>query len=1151
MADVAFGAVNLVLGLIQDEARLLGGIREDLRFIMQEMESMNNVLRHIVANKGSAAASDYQLRPWMKQVLELAFDSRNCVELYTQSGSGRCGWLPWVMVARHRIVTRIHELKIRAREISERQARYGIAVSSHPQPINMSMTMEPMGDSVHNQRRPGVYAGSSNNPSRRAILDDRWFGDYSSVDEVLSRLKPFTEYCYREEKPPALLNDDDKQQPRLQLVSGNKHDDKGQLPPPLDDRWFGDYKEDEILSRLKPLSEYSCPEVKLPVQLTEDNKQQSCLQLDGGDKHDDNEQMLPPQSDGGDKGQQSDGENKEKLPPPHLGGCIKLKQLVQSDDNAKQPPPPQSDGSSKHDDKGQPPPTQSGVKQQSPQSDDNGRQPPLALPDGDNKHDDKEKEQPQLPQTDGVKLQPPPLVQPDGGFKLELPPPQLDSGFKLSSPVEKKQHIRVAAICVQDGTDESVVGETVLERYKSHWRRPWSQLLHVYVHRPPILSEITKVIVDKLRDTADRETDNELEDRNMLAKKLVNSEVLLVLSGLNYPVLWHQVLELLSSTGCPESAVILCTNDSKMAKYCCDSAKDRPPVIYSLVDIYLNRALALLPCRYDEGHLKGILHNILAQCCPDVFCMKMLLHALYYNADTTEHQLEVLKISLGKESTDHGRQDRIMAFCYQALPNNYKNCLWYSTVFTRGITMPDGVRRASLLRRWVAQGLITQVEHSSAEDEAEHCFEAMIRQKLIVPSGFSGARKVKSCIVHPVVADLIDRESSTVEDLLLNNQLPLDLDLLYSIRNGMQLHPANSNITRFLNSLSSTSRLLLTVLDLEGRKGLKAHDIHTVCKIHKLKYLSLRNTDVAQLPKQIGQLKLLETLDIRGTRVHVFHTVLPMLKHLLAGCTIDCPVEDIVKSNESFSTVYMPHAVASMEKMEILSRVNVSNSAKDLSDIGDKLKHLKKLGVVLSGKKANLVDLFLQVDKLHRCLRSLSVRMDPPGNWDAIDVILLRPPKLLESLHICSIRHGLPPRIKELHHLAKITLRDTFLNQNALDVLSMLKGLRYLRLCYHSFAEGTLRFENFKNLMDLVIEDDIVTSITFGISTRNYQNPGRMLEKIVWSFTHMEKLSGVHTLESLTYLELNGGTCNPQNLEELKREVDDHSNRITFTLKST
>jgi hypothetical protein len=74
-----------------------------------------------------------------------------------------------------------------------------------------------------------------------------------------------------------------------------------------------------------------------------------------------------------------------------------------------------------------------------------------------------------------------------------------------------------------------------------------------------------------------------------------------------------------------------------------------------------------------------------------------------------------------------------------------------------------------------------------------------------------------------------------------------------------------------------------------------------------------------------------------------------------------------------------------------------------LTKLGNKQKQLKKLGVILSGKKANLKDLLIQIDKLHKCLQSLSIRMEKPGTWDEIHAILLRPPRYLESLNICGI----------------------------------------------------------------------------------------------------------------------------------------------------
>ncbi|CAL4990780.1 unnamed protein product [Urochloa decumbens] len=848
---------------------------------------------------------------------------------------------------------------------------------------------------------------------------------------------------------------------------------------------------------------------------------------DGEPQMDGSDMQQPTQSVVGDKQEQSDGSNN-------------LQKQTQLDTGGKQQ---QSDSSQNLQnqtqlyvgDKQQQQPKLSDARDLEQQSDAGDKQLPSDYADKPppQQHQPTQSDMEQQLDSDTGDKQP----QSDGTDKLqqEQQSTPLDGTDKKEKRKKKnKKKIRVVTILVKDGMDEAAVGETVLKRFnrqrdensnlKNIRRYKQRPVLHVYVRRPPVLPEIIVQIANQAKKQRRR-----------------------------YQYYHRGNSQDVSAAGDDEEYKDEKRAEDFMQKYYTSGQEYRqdnePQINYSLLNIYSERAVALLPSSYkddmsdgrsddksdDMSLIKVTVREIIDECNPDEVCMKMILHALYYNPDMTKKEMVRLKDSL--VGTDHQEKEkRIITFCYQTLLDDYKNCLWYTAVFTRETN--GRVRKASLLRRWIAQELIK-------EDKAKDCFDAMVEQKLINSQQVSGMGKVKSCAVHDLVHSLIIRESPTVEDLLLNNQLPIDnLDLIYSIRNGMKLHLAKSGITSCLNSMSTNSMLMLGVLDLEGCDDLNIKDLHTISKIRELKYLSLRNTNVGHLPKQIGQLKNLETLDIRGTTVLVFHTVLPKQKHLLAGRIIECQDNDIINSKESFSTVSMPRAVETMENLQILSCVKVTDGANELINVGHKLEHLKKLGVVLSGKKASLKDLFLQIEKLNHRLRSLSIRMEPPGNWDAADIILLKPPKLLESLHICNIRRGLPPRIKELHHLAKITLRETFLKQDDLCVLGMLPELRYLRLFYRSFGEGTITFGSsrrdlmffmdfedraFKNLKNIAIKDDTITSVTLNILTE--------LEKMTWSFSYMESLSGVQNLRSETHLVLDGGTYNQEERQKLERDA--------------
>jgi hypothetical protein len=117
----------------------------------------------------------------------------------------------------------------------------------------------------------------------------------------------------------------------------------------------------------------------------------------------------------------------------------------------------------------------------------------------------------------------------------------------------------------------------------------------------------------------------------------------------------------------------------------------------------------------------------------------------------------------------------------------------------------------------------------------------------------------------------------------MDSSLPPHLVHYLSIHNRIGLQKSHSDgdskdIAAYLPALAASPPWQsLKVLDLEGCKGLKKKHMKSICKILLLKYLSLRNTDVAELPKQMKELskqmkdiRCLETLDIRQTKVRVF-----------------------------------------------------------------------------------------------------------------------------------------------------------------------------------------------------------------------------------------------------------------------------------------
>nr|TKR66256.1 disease resistance protein RPM1-like [Populus alba] len=392
---------------------------------------------------------------------------------------------------------------------------------------------------------------------------------------------------------------------------------------------------------------------------------------------------------------------------------------------------------------------------------------------------------------------------------------------------------------------------------------------------------------------------------------------------------------------------------------------------------------------------------------------------------------------------------------YAKLPDYLKSCLDYSAIVCR---ISYRVEIGKLVRLLLAEGLIEDRPGDIMEDVAANVLKELIdlgmlqEEELYSPVGHGTVVKdpasyLQLCILKLEKQDFVSKTANSpvrlgirddgrdiypnVEGLLIQSLFILSVDCRrYSVDSPRGLSRA------YMRNVCGMHFLL--VLDLDGRIERLPDELGDL--IH-LRYLGLVGSNLDELPGTLGNLKRLQTLDIRWCRqlrklpIQILH--IQQLRHLL--------MSDRVFGGE----IRVPKGIGRLVNLHTLSGIYGGD---DIAMELIALTQLRELGVKrVSADHAS--ELFAAIKKMEN-LTSLSLEAERNlfADWMRFSIFpeldAFSPPPLLQEFFLRGGLIEMPVWFASMENLTRLSLFNSYLSENPTSVLQLLPKLKHLKLCH-------------------------------------------------------------------------------------------------------
>ncbi|CAD6334599.1 unnamed protein product [Miscanthus lutarioriparius] len=399
------------------------------------------------------------------------------------------------------------------------------------------------------------------------------------------------------------------------------------------------------------------------------------------------------------------------------------------------------------------------------------------------------------------------------------------------------QHqVKVVAIVGLGGLGKTTLANQVYESVK----HKFDCKAFVTVSRTPHMMEVLRTI---LRDISKLEYTGDMQHLiRKISDFLQDKRYLIVVDDLWDSESWEAIQNAFIKNSCA-SRIITTTRKIEVAQSCCTLRRGH---IYKLRPLNPENSRKLFLKRIfgsEEGcpsDLSKVCDDILKKCDGLPLAIIAIAGLLAGKAPTVDEWNKV-QCSFGhalERHSDVNRMIQILSLSYFDLPPHLRSCLLYLSIFPEDYE----IRKDRLILRWIAEGFVHE-EHGSTQYEiGDRCFNELINRSLIQPVD-SGSFDVTWCRVHDIILEFI--LSKAVEENFVT---------LFGLPN-IRVDPH-----RKIRRLSLQDRN-------EKTDGLQAHHLVHLGGLFALRYLSLRDTGIDELPEETGELQYLQTLDIRRNSI--------------------------------------------------------------------------------------------------------------------------------------------------------------------------------------------------------------------------------------------------------------------------------------------